>query len=106
MKHFVKLQNGLIYPRVKVQWQTGHYMITNSHSAKCVHCVRSEFVTAVLLMIQFYWDVMRCSRQDVPAFLNCCTLKIKVTCSFQMFGTTHTVTVSQPTGLQSRIKFL
>ena len=33
----------------------GHYMIMNSSSAKCVHCVRSEFVTA---MIQFYWDVM------------------------------------------------
>jgi len=36
----------------------GHYMITNSSFAKCVHCVRSEFVTAMFLMIQFYWDVM------------------------------------------------
>jgi len=37
-----------------------HYMITNSSSTKCVHCVRSEDVTAMLLMIQFYWDVMQC----------------------------------------------
>jgi len=31
----------------------GHYMI-NSCSAKCVHCVISEFVTAMLLMIQIF----------------------------------------------------
>jgi len=35
-----------------------HYMITNSSSTKCVYFVRSEDVTAMLLMIQFYWDVM------------------------------------------------
>jgi len=44
----------------------GHYMITESSSAKCVHCVRSEFVTA---MIQFYWDVMWCCWSDVPSIL-------------------------------------
>jgi hypothetical protein len=47
----------------------GHYMITNSSSAKCVHCVRYEDVTAMLLMIQFYWHVMQCCRQDVPSIL-------------------------------------
>jgi len=47
----------------------GHYMITNSSSTKCVHCVRSEDVTARLLMIQFYWDVMLCCWQDVPSIL-------------------------------------
>jgi hypothetical protein len=36
----------------------GHYMITNSGFTKWVHCVRSEVVTAILLMIQFSWDVM------------------------------------------------
>jgi len=30
-----------------------HYMVTNSSSAKCAHCVRSEFVRAMLLIIQF-----------------------------------------------------
>jgi len=45
---------------------SGHYMLMNSSFAKCVHCVRSEFVTAMLLMIQFYWDVMRSCWQDVP----------------------------------------
>ena len=47
----------------------GHYMITNSSFTKCVHCVRSEDVTAMLLMIQFYWDVMQCCWQDVPSIL-------------------------------------
>ena len=37
-----------------------HYMITNYSSTKYVHCVRSEDVTAMLLMIQFYWVVMWC----------------------------------------------
>jgi len=41
----------------------------NSSSAKCVHCMRSEDVTAMLLTIQFYWDVMRCCCQDVPSIL-------------------------------------
>jgi len=44
-------------------------MITNYSSTKCVHCVRSEDVTAMLLMIQFYWVVMRCWWQDVPSIL-------------------------------------
>jgi len=44
-------------------------MTTNSSSTKCVHCVRSEDVTAMLLMIQFYWDVMQCWWQDVPTIL-------------------------------------
>jgi hypothetical protein len=35
----------------------GHYMITNSSAAKW-YCVRSEDVTAMLLMIQFHLDVM------------------------------------------------
>ena len=45
-----------------------HYTIRNSSSAKCVHCARSEFVIAMLLMTQFYWDVMWCW-QDVPSIL-------------------------------------
>jgi len=44
-------------------------MITNSSSPICLHCVRSEFVTAMLLKIQFHWDVMRCCQQDVPSIL-------------------------------------
>jgi hypothetical protein len=47
----------------------GHYMITNSSSTKCVHSVRSEDVTAMLLMIQFYWDVMQYCWQEVPSIL-------------------------------------
>jgi hypothetical protein len=31
--------------------------------------VRSEDVTAMLMMIQFYWDVMQCCWQDVPSIL-------------------------------------
>jgi hypothetical protein len=31
--------------------------------------VRSEDVTAKLLMIQFYWDVMQCCWQDVSGIL-------------------------------------
>ena len=60
----------------------GHYMITNSSSTKCVYCIRSEDVTAMLLMIQFYWDVMQCCWQDVRAFLNCFTPNIKLSHSF------------------------
>jgi len=44
-------------------------MIMNSSSAKCVQCVRSEDVIEMLLMIQFYWDVMQCFWQDVPSIL-------------------------------------
>ena len=40
------------------------------------------------------------------AFLNCFTLNIKLSYSFYVFGTTHSVTMSQPTGLQSHIDFL
>jgi len=47
----------------------GDYMIRNSSFAKCVHCVRSEFVTAMLLMVHFYWDVMQFCWQDDPSIL-------------------------------------
>jgi len=47
----------------------GHYMIMNSSSTKCVHCVRSEDDTAKLLTIHFSWDVFQCCQQDVPSIL-------------------------------------
>ena len=56
----------------------GHYMIMNYSSAKCIYCVRSENVTAMLLMIQFYWDVMWCCWQDVPSILELLYLEDKV----------------------------
>jgi hypothetical protein len=67
MKHFVKMQNGFVSQSKGPV--AGHYMITNSSSTKFVHCVRSGDVTAMLLLIQFYWDVMQCCRQDVPSIL-------------------------------------
>jgi hypothetical protein len=44
-------------------------MIMNSISAKCISCLRSEDVTAMLMAIPFSWDVMRCCWQDVPSIL-------------------------------------
>ena len=44
----------------------GHYMIMNSDSTNCVHCARSEDVTA---MIQFPWDVIWCCWPDIPSIL-------------------------------------
>ena len=83
----------------------GHYMIMNSRSAKC-NTVRD------LTMSQqcCWWFSFPGIKSGVvgkifPAFLKCFTLKIKVSCSFQMFGTTHTVTVSHPTGLQSHTEY-
>ena len=61
----------------------------------------------MLLKIQFYWDVMWCVVGKMfPAFLNCSTLKIKVSHSFWMFGTTHPVTVTHSAELQSHVEFL
>jgi hypothetical protein len=76
----------------------GHY-ITNSSSTKCVHCVRPEDVTAMQLMIQFYWDVMQCCWQEVPSILELLYPEYKVITFLLMFGTTPPVTVSPPTGL-------
>ena len=47
----------------------GHYMVMNSSSVKRVQCVRSDDIRAMLLMVHFYWDVMRCCWQDVSSIL-------------------------------------
>jgi len=47
----------------------GHYMITNSSFANYLHYGRFDIVTAMLLMVQFYWDLMQFCWQDVPSII-------------------------------------
>jgi len=103
-KKFCKLQNPFIYPRVKVQWQ-----VITWWEILVPQNVYISWDLSLSLQCCWWFSFTGMWRSVVckmfPAFLNCFTLKINVSHSFNIFGTTHPVTVSPSTRLQFHSQF-